>query len=78
LDHLLYPILRLSGVFPWRASSTRLKTCNRTRGFAGFRFGNEDSLLARTRERIVFGWGEYGRNMVRDEDGRSFSIFDGY
>jgi len=76
---LLYPILRLSGVFPVASILDAAQNVQTERADSlAFRFGNEDSLLARTRERIVFGWGEYGRSMVRDEDGRSSSIFDGY
>jgi len=47
-------------------------------GSLAFRFVNEDALLARARERIVFGWGEYGRNVVRDEEGKDQSVLDGH
>ena len=34
-------------------------------------------MLARARERILFGWGEYDRSAVFDENGRKTSILDG-
>jgi hypothetical protein len=34
--------------------------------------------LKRTRDRIVFGWGEYGRNMIHDWEGKKDSVLDGY
>jgi hypothetical protein len=76
---LLYPLLRLSGAFPVADLIDAARTVQTERADSlAFRFRNEDDLLARTRERIFFGWGEYGRNMVRDEEGRSLSTFDGY
>jgi hypothetical protein len=76
---LLYPILRLSGVFPVASILDAAQSVQSDRADSlAFRFRNEDALLARTRERIVFGWGEYGRNMVRNDTGGSVSTFDGY
>jgi hypothetical protein len=76
---LLYPVLRLSGVFPVAGILDAARSVQTERGDSlAFRFKNEDELLARTRERIFLGWGEYGRNMVRDENGKSVSIFDGF
>ncbi|MDR9393308.1 MAG: hypothetical protein RI571_03165, partial [Roseovarius sp.] len=33
----------------------------------GFRFQNEEMLLERAREKWLFGWGGWGRNLVRDD-----------
>lgn len=76
---LFYPLLRLSGYFPVADLLDAARSVQTERADSlAFRFRNEDDLLARTRERIFFGWGEYGRNMVRDENGRSYSVFDGF
>jgi hypothetical protein len=48
------------------------------RGSLAFRFANEDLLLAHARERLLFGWGTYGRNRVFDAAGRDISVTDGF
>lgn len=39
-----------------------------------FRFDNEEILGARARERVMFGWGGFGRNRVFDEYGKIFPL----
>lgn len=76
---VLYPALRLSGLFPVDSMLEVAGALHRERaGSLAFRFANEDALLARARDRIVFGWGEYGRNMVHDEEGKASSVLDGH
>jgi hypothetical protein len=76
---VLYPALRLSGLFPVGSMLEAAGALQSERaGSLAFRFDNEDALLARARERIVFGWGEYGRNIVHDEDGKASSVLDGH
>jgi hypothetical protein len=41
-----------------------------------FRFDNEEILGIRARERMVFGWGGFGRNRVFNEIGEDISITD--
>jgi hypothetical protein len=69
---LLYPALRLSELFPTaqilEISRSAVGT-DRTESVE-YRFHNEELLLARARERMVFGWGSYGRNFVYDSRGR--------
>lgn len=75
----LYPVLRFTGAFPVEGilnASTSLFGADRSQSME-FRFRNEDLMLARARERPVFGWGSYGRNFVYDQYGRN-SIPDGY
>jgi hypothetical protein len=75
----LYPVLRFTGVFPVQGildASTSLFNADRS-GSMAFRFKNEDLMLARARERPLFGWGSYGRNFTYDENG-NMSIPDGY
>jgi hypothetical protein len=76
---VLYPALRLSGIFPVTSLLDAAGALQSERaGSLAFRFTNEDALLERARERMVFGWGEYGRNMVHDEEGKASSVLDGY
>jgi hypothetical protein len=76
---LAYPLLRASGIFP---VSDLLDAAGALqegrRDSLAFRFVNEDRLLARARERILFGWGTYGRGRVFDEAGRDISVTDGH
>ncbi len=76
---LLYPALRLSELFPAaqivQISNTSLGTDRA--GSIGFRFRNEEILLARARERVLFGWGSYGRNFTFDSKGRP-TVADGH
>jgi hypothetical protein len=76
---LLYPALRLCELFPVNPilqASTAAFGTDRT-GSIQFRFMNEELLLARARERVVFGWGEYNRNFTSDASGRT-AVADGY
>lgn len=41
-----------------------------------FRFENEEILGTKARERIVFGWGGFGRNRVFNEMGEDISVTD--
>ena len=41
-----------------------------------FRFNNEEILGARARQRILFGWGGFGRNRVLDERGEDTTVTD--
>lgn len=43
-----------------------------------FRLKNEDMLIGRALESPVLGWTGYGRNRVRNEDGKVLTITDGY
>jgi hypothetical protein len=42
-----------------------------------FRFEQENQLIARALERPAFGWGGWGRNLVRDENDKNVSVPDG-
>ena len=76
---LLYPVLRLAGVFPVTQMLEAAGAVQADRaGSLAYRFQNEDHALERTRERIVFGWGEYDRNAVFSEWGDKRSVLDGY
>ncbi len=74
-----YPILRNAGVLPLDALVTWIDTFNPDRAHSlGFRFNNEEQLLQRAAEKPLFGWGGWGRNLIRhDETGQILSIPDG-
>ncbi len=42
-----------------------------------FRFFNENLLAARAKESLLFGWGGWGRNLIRNEMGEVMTIIDG-
>ncbi|MCC5619085.1 O-antigen ligase domain-containing protein [Nostoc sp. CHAB 5836] len=41
-----------------------------------FRYNNEDILSDKAREKIVFGWGGWGRSRIYDEWGKDISVTD--
>ncbi|NEP13286.1 MAG: O-antigen ligase domain-containing protein [Symploca sp. SIO2C1] len=41
-----------------------------------YRFDNEEILVDKARERVVFGWGGYGRNRVYDSEGNDITTTD--
>ncbi len=43
-----------------------------------FRFDNDDFLIAKARQRPMFGWGGWSRNRVFDDKGNDIAITDGY
>jgi hypothetical protein len=76
---VLYPLLRSLDLFPTKLildASGELQADRRDS--LAFRLRNEDILLAHARERIIFGWGSYGRNRVYDKSGRDMTITDGH
>jgi hypothetical protein len=76
---LLFPILRGGAFLPTADIVEMFAKINEDRASSlEDRFEQEDELLARARERIVFGWGGYGRNRVWDEvSGKDLSVTDG-
>lgn len=76
---ITYPLLRGAQLVPldtildyaFSLSAERHQSLN-------FRVMNEEALLARAMEKPFFGWGGYGRNLIRDPvDGRILTIPDG-
>lgn len=76
---LLFPVLRSFDVFPTDTLVELAGNINDERKLSlWFRFDQEDQLLARARERLIFGWGTYNRNRVFDpETGEDLSVTDG-
>jgi hypothetical protein len=75
---LTYPMLRNADVIPTTAAVSLAGRISAERADSlAFRFRMEDRLLARAKQRPVFGWGGYGRNEVYDETGRDTTVTDG-
>lgn len=73
-----YPTVRAAGLVPtdWIVEQVREMSSERA-GSLQFRLDNEDILLAKAKERPLFGWGGWGRMRVYDERGRDISTTDG-
>jgi hypothetical protein len=79
ISTITYPLLRVSGLFPLSEILDAAGTLQEERrGSLDFRFKNEDVLLNHAQQRILFGWGTYGRNRVFDAGGNDISVTDGY
>ena len=74
-----YPMLRNLGLIPLDAILAQAEAVSPDRAQSlGYRFRNEEQLLDRARDKWLFGWGGWGRNLVRhDETGQILSIPDG-
>lgn len=75
-----YPVSRVSEVFPTQALLSAASTLGPERVQSlQFRFDNEDILLMKGSERMLFGWGGFGRERVYDEEtGKDIVIQDGH
>jgi hypothetical protein len=76
---MIYPMLRNNGIIPTHALVAQVEgySANRAQSLE-YRFDNEEQLLDRADEKSLFGWGGWGRNLVRDmESGRLLTIPDG-
>jgi hypothetical protein len=76
---LTYPMLRGAGLVPVQTLLSWSSAISQERADSlGYRFRNEDILLAHANEKPLAGWGGYGRNRVRDDEtGRDISTTDG-
>lgn len=75
---LLYPIMRLIGIFPLDSIVSAASLISQDRaGSLNFRFVNEEQLIAKGMDKLLFGWGGWGRNAIYDtSSGKSLSIVD--
>ncbi len=74
-----YPMLRNFQLVPldWILAQAESYSPDRAQSL-GFRFNNEQILLERAAEKGLFGWGGWGRNLIRhSETGQILSIPDG-
>lgn len=76
---VVYPMLRNFQVVPLDALLAWAESISAERAQSlAYRFGNEEQLLARAAEKPLFGWGGWGRSLIRDgETGEILSIPDG-
>jgi hypothetical protein len=77
---ITYPMLRNLGFIPTEAILAQAEAISSERAQSlGYRFDNEAMLLQRAAEKPWFGWGGWGRNLVRElETGAIISIPDGH
>jgi hypothetical protein len=75
---LLYPMLRLTDIFPTSAflDASTLVSEDRAESLQ-YRFDNEERLLQHASQRLIFGWGGWGRNRVYNEYGNDTTVTDG-
>jgi hypothetical protein len=76
---LLYPVLRTADLIPVDTIVSSASFFSEQRADSmKFRFDNESGLLTRASERILFGWGRFGRSRLYDPDtGKDMSVTDG-
>lgn len=76
---LSYPLLRGAGLIPVDGLVSLASAISPERAQSlGFRFANEDMLLAHAAEKPFFGWGSWGRNLIHDmATGELLSVTDG-
>ncbi len=74
-----YPLLRGTEIVPASAIVDWVEQLDPDRAQSlGYRFDNEDVLLAKANQKPFFGWGGWGRNHVYDpETGRMLTVTDG-
>lgn len=76
---VVYPMLRNIGVVPVWSLVEQAQAISAERAHSlGFRFANEEVLLERAADKPWFGWGGWGRSLIRNpETGMILSIPDG-
>ena len=76
---VLYPMLRNMGFVPLDAILAQAQDFSPARAESlNYRFLNEEILMDRAHEKPWFGWGGWGRNLIRDiETGEILTIPDG-
>jgi len=73
-----FPVLRGAGYIPLEPVLSVAEKIDPSRaGSLRFRLENEDRLLAKAKQRPIFGWGGWSRSRVFDEQGRDISVTDG-
>jgi hypothetical protein len=76
---MLYPVLRMADVFPDRFLVETAAAFDADRADSlNTRFTSENALLRHANERLIFGWGRYGRSRLLTELGEDHTITDGW
>ncbi len=75
---MIYPLLRIADLVPTTAILDAAGSVSTDRAASlKVRFDQEQLLLDRASQRLMFGWGRFGRQRVYDEHGKNTSITDG-
>lgn len=76
---MLYPVMSIMKVLPHQTVVNVATSISEDRAASlQFRFDNEEKLLIHARERLLFGWGGWGRNRVfNEETGIDETVTDG-
>lgn len=76
---VIYPMLRNAGLVPLDAILAQAEAISAERAHSlAYRFGNEEQLLDRAAQKPLFGWGGWGRSLIRHpETGAILSVPDG-
>jgi hypothetical protein len=77
---LSYPLTKMIDIFPSEqlvSMAENFTSAERADSLA-FRFKNENTLLDKAKEKLLVGWGGWGRALVYDSYGQSAAITDGY
>jgi hypothetical protein len=75
---LSYPLLRVADLVPINAMIDVARSISDDRAESlKVRFDQDQRLLVRASQRLLFGWGRFGRSRVYNEYGKDISITDG-
>jgi len=76
---IAYPLIRTAELFPLNDLVDVASLVSNERAHSlNYRFENEEILLNKAKEHLLFGWGSWGRNRVYDlVTGRDLSVTDG-
>lgn len=76
---MIYPLLRIADLVPTTSILDAAGSISADRAASlKVRFDQEQLLLERASQRLMFGWGRFGRQRVYDEYGKNTSITDGH
>jgi hypothetical protein len=76
---LAYPALRITNLVPTNALVDIARSLSEDRAYSlNVRFDQDQQLLEHASQRLVFGWGRYGRSRLYDDYGKDISLTDGY
>jgi hypothetical protein len=76
---LLYPMLRAANLVPtgFMVDMAGAISSDRAASLQS-RFDQDQQLLERASQRLLFGWGRFGRSRVYDDSGSDVSVTDGH
>lgn len=74
----MFALTRAQGLWDGSSVIAEIEKVNPDRAWSlQYRFDNDTVLVKKAVQRPVFGWGGYGRNLVRSQDGEKMAITDG-